>query len=174
MKKLVFIGMLVVSLYAHSVSYYEKQIQNCNEQQIRVAEFISYNAKQYNLKYTFLAIAFKESQWGKYKLNLQDPSAGLFHKLLPYYCMELHLKPNKWNESRLAEKLIKNDGEAFMVALSDFQRNYKHFKFLGKNSNLSWRYAIQAYNAGVSNYKAGKGYYREVVKIIKALRNLGY
>ena len=174
MKKLIIVMILAVGLYAHSISYYEKQIKNCNERQLNVAEFISHNAEQYNLKYTLLAIAFKESQWGKYKLNLQDPSAGLFHKLLPYYCIELHLKPNKWNESRLAEKLIHSDADAFMVALWDFQRNYKYFKFLGKNSNLSWRYAVQAYNAGIGNYRAGKKYYIEVVKIIRALKHLGY
>ena len=175
MKKLILIVLLLLlNTYAGSIKSYMKQIENTNQEQREVARFISYNASKYNLKYTLLAIAFKESQWGKYKLNLADPSAGLFHKLLPYYCIELGLKPNKWNMSRVAERLINNNAESFMAALNDFQKAYNYFRIRGYNKRLAWRYAIQAYNAGVSNYRAGKKYYREIVKIIKALKQLGY
>ena len=174
MKKLILIVLLLLNTYAGSIKSYMKQIENTNQEQREVARFISYNASKYNLKYTLLAIAFKESQWGKYKLNLADPSAGLFHKLLPYYCIELGLKPNKWNESRLAERLINSNATSFMVAVCDFKRNYTYFRTRGHNKALSWKYAIQAYNAGLNNYHAGSKYYKEIIKIIRALKKLGY
>ena len=175
-KSKLIISLLIIyqSVFAFSIQYYKKQLIHTNQEQREVARFISHNASKYNLKYTLLAIAFKESQWGRFKLNLADPSAGLFHKLLSYYCVELGLKPNQWNMSRVAERLVNNNAESLMVALYDFQRNYKYFIMKGYPKKLAWRYAIQAYNAGVSNYRAGKKYYREIVKIIKALKQLGY
>ena len=172
--KYLLILITTISLYAHSVDYYVKLINKTTVEQQEVAKFIAYNGKKYNLKYTLLAIGFKESQWGRFKLNLKDPSAGLFHKLLPYYCVELGLVPNKWNQSRVAERLIENNAEAIIVAINDLKRNFLYFKTKGYNNKVSWRYMIQAYNAGISNYKAGKRYYKEIVKIIRALRILNY
>jgi len=94
--------------------------------------------------------------------------------LLPYYCIELGLKPNKWNESRLAERLINSNATSFMVAVCDFKRNYTYFRTRGYNKALSWKYAIQAYNAGLNNCHAGSKYYKEIIKIIRALKKLGY
>ena len=173
MKKMVLILIILLNTYAGSNKYIN-MLKHINQNQWMIYKFISHNASKYNLKYTLLAIAFKESQWGKYKLNLADPSAGLFHKLLPYYAIELGLKPNKWNESRLAERLINNNSESFMVALCDFKKAYKYFRTRGYSKSLSWRYAIQAYNAGLNNYHAGSKYYKEIIKIIKALKKLGY
>jgi len=173
MEKIVLILIILLNTYAGSNKYIN-MLKHISQNQWNVYKFISHNAKKYNLKYTLLAIAFKESQWGKYKLNLADPSAGLFHKLLSYYCIELGLKPNKWNESRLAERLINNNAESFMVALCDFKKAYKYFRTKGYSKALSWRYAIQAYNAGLNNYHAGSKYYKEIIKIIRALKKLGY
>ena len=173
MKKIVLILIILLNIYAGSNKYINI-LKHISQNQWGVYKFISHNASKYNLKYTLLAIAFKESQWGRFKLNLSDPSAGLFHKLLPIYCIELGLKPNKWNMSRVAERLISNNSESFMIALCDFKRNYTYFRTRGYSKSLSWRYAIQAYNAGLNNYYAGSKYYHQIVKIIRALKKLGY
>ena len=173
-KILILLILVYTTLVASNIRSYIRQISHVNEDQQEVARFIIHNASKYNLKYTLLAIAFKESQWGKYRINLADPSAGIFHKMLPYYCLQLGLQPNKWNESRLAERLMNNDAESFMVALCDFKKDYRHFRLMGYSKGLAWRYSIQAYNAGINNYKAGYHYYKEIVMIIKALKHLGY
>ena len=172
MKILTLLILIFNILNATSIKTYKYQLTHLTENQIEVKNLIAYNAKKYDLKYTMLAIAFRESQFGKYKLNLADPSAGIFHQLLPTYCKELGLRPNSWNQSRVAEKLINSNGLALHIAINHFKRDYEHFKLLGYSDTISWRKAIMSYNAGIYNYRAGYKYYKEVVKIIKALHQL--
>jgi len=174
MKILLFLILILNVLSASTIKTYKYQLSHLTEEQSNVKDLIVYNANKYDLKYTMLAIAFRESKFGKYKLNLADPSAGIFHQLLPTYCKELGLRPNFWNQSRIAEKLINSNALALYVAINHFKRDYEHFKLLGYSSTISWRKAVMAYNAGVYNYKAGYKYYKEIVKIIKALHQLEY
>jgi len=157
-------------LLGGSVESYKRQLNHLSEYQQQIMNFIAHNAKKHNLQYTMLAIAFKESQFGKYKMNLADPSCGVFHKLLPVYAAETGLKPSKWNESRLCEQLIRSYALSYTVALNDIVNNITYFKTRGYSNNVAWRYAIQAYNAGINSYRYGYGYYKEIVKIIKALK----
>jgi len=174
MKIVIFLVLILNVLSANTIKSYKYQLLHLTEEQSNVKDLISYNANKYDLKYTMLAIAFRESKFGKYKLNLADPSAGIFHQLLPTYCKELGLRPNTWNQSRVAEKLINSNTLALHTAINHFKRDYEHFKLLGYSSTISWRKAVMAYNAGVYNYKIGYGYYKEIVKIIKALHQLEY
>ena len=174
MKILLFLVLILNVLNASTIKAYKYQLNHLTEEQSNVKELISYNATKYDLKYTMLAIAFRESKFGRYKLNLADPSAGIFHQLLPTYCKELGLRPNTWNQSRVAEKLINSNALALYVAINHFKRDYSHFKLLGYSNAISWRKAVMAYNAGVYNYKAGYKYYKEIVKIIKVLHQLEY
>jgi len=174
MKLLLLIILSIGSVYGQTIKYYQNQLRHLNEEQQTVMNFVAYNAEKEDLKYTMLAIAFIESKFGKYKLNLADPSAGMFHQLLPTYCKELGLRPNTWNQSRVAEKLINSNALALYVAINHFKRDYSHFKLLGYPNTISWRRAVMAYNAGLHNYQIGYGYYKEIVKIIKALHQLKY
>ena len=174
MKILTLLILIFNILNATSIKTYKYQLAHLTENQIEVKNLIAYNAKKYDLKYTMLAIAFRESQFGKYKLNLADPSAGIFHQLLPTYCKELGLRPNSWNQSRIAEKLVSNNALALHTAINHFKRDYSHFKLLGYSNAISWRKAVMAYNAGIYNYRVGYKYYKEIVKIIKALHQLKY
>ena len=174
MKIVVALVLILNILSASTTKAYKYQLSHLSENQIEIKNLIAYNANKYDLKYTMLAIAFRESKFGKYKLNLADPSAGIFHQLLPTYCKELGLRPNTWNQSRVAEKLISNNALALYVAINHFKRDYEHFKLLGYSDTISWRKAVMAYNAGVYNYKAGYKYYKEIVKIIKVLHQLEY
>ena len=172
MKKLIIFLFITLS-FSNSIKGYYKQLKHLNQNQIEIMKFIYYNAKKdANLGYTMTAIAFKESQFGRYLINLDDPSCGVFHKLLPMYAIELGLKPNKWNESRLCEKLIESYELAYKVALNDFLKNYNYWKIKGYNNSIAWKRAIMSYNAGINGWKNGYRYYKEIVKIIKALRKL--
>ena len=172
--KLLLLILLVGSVYGQTTKYYQNQLRHLSEEQQTVMNFVAYNAEKEDLKYTMLSIAFIESQFGKYKINLNDPSCGIFHKLLPIYAIQLSLKPSKWNESRLCEQLIKSPALALKIAIEDFKHNYIHFRTKGYSKNVSWRLSVMSYNAGISNYKAGSKYYREIVKIIKTLHKLEY
>ena len=174
MKIAIFLILVLSALNGSTIKAYKYQLSHLTENQIEVKNLIAYNASKYDLKFTMLAIAFRESQFGKYKLNLADPSAGIFHQLLPTYCKELGLRPNSWNQSRVAERLINSNALALHTAINHFKRDYSHFKLLGYSNAISWRKAVMAYNAGIYNYKAGYKYYKEIVKIIKALHQLEY
>jgi len=170
MKLLLLIILSIGSVYGQTIKYYQNQLMHLSEEQQTVMSFVAYNAKKEDLKYTMLAITFIESQFGKYKMNLSDPSCGIAHKLLPIYAIQLGLKPSKWNESRLCEQLVKSNSLALVVAIEDFERNYQHFRTKGYSDVVCWRLSVMSYNAGISNYKAGSDYYKEIVKIIQALK----
>lgn len=162
--------MLIGVLYSATVENYLKKFENLSPWQLDNLKFVAYNGKKYNLENTMVAIAMRESELGKYKLNMADPSAGLFHKLLPVYAEELGMKPTMWNMSRLAERLYDNRAEAMEVALCDFQKAYKHWRLVGCSPAVAWKRAVMSYNKGIAGWRKGKAYYKEIIKIIKAYR----
>jgi len=123
-------------------------------------------AKRYNLQYTMTAIVWQESKFGKYLINLQDPSCGYFHKLLPIYAKELGLKPNNWNMSRVCQSLLNYD-TSFMVALQTLQRKREWCKLKGYHGSMNWKCMIIAYNGWD---KKGLKYYKNIVNKIRALK----
>lgn len=129
--------------------------------QLALAKRIYSKAKQFNLGYTMAAIAWQESQLGKYNLNLADPSCGVFH-VMPRY-----MAKGKWKQSRVCERLIEDFDFSFSVALERF----KYFENYWKSRGVSrvWSHAVGSYNGGFKpNYK----YTEEIRKKIRILRKL--
>ena len=132
-------------------------------EQLRVLNDIWEKAKPFDLSYTMTAIAWEESQFGKYMINLQDPSCGVFH------IMPSTLSGSKWDQSRLCERLIKDFDFSFSTALERYKYFYNYYRSKGYSKNISWKRAICSYNAGW-NWKQGLKYYKKIVKKIKYLR----
>jgi hypothetical protein len=165
--KYLLVIVMFVSLNATSIKQNIRTLNHLTKQQKDVLFKTFKKAKPYDLSYTMVAILWQESFFGKYKINLQDPSCGYFHKLLPEYAKELNLKPNNWNQSRICQSLL-NFNTSFDVALSTLQTKYNYCK-ITYNSNyepLLWKCMVTRYNG---SGKQAKKYYKEITKKIRAL-----
>ena len=168
MKKLLLIFLFVLAnakIYSVKENLYHLKHLSKSQYEILIQTW-NY-AKAYNLQYTLTAIVWQESDFGKYLINLQDPSCGYFHKLLPEYAKELGLKPNNWNMSRVCQELLNYD-TSFMVALQTLTKKKNYCKIhYGYRGGQLWRCMVVGYN-GFS--RKGRIYYKNIVNKIKALK----
>lgn len=139
-----------------------------NEEYKTMLQIMSYGIKD-DLGYTLAAIAWKESMFGRWNLNLSDGkkgSFGPFHILLEYSLKRNSVTTN-WGESRLAEKHLYDleftTNEAISI-LKDFKSR--------ENCNL--RCAIASYNAGNNGHtkQAGQNYANEIFARISYLKKI--
>jgi len=142
-------------------------LNNLSKSQYKIFYKTWTKAKQFNLQYTLTAIAWQESDFGKYKLNLSDPSCGVFHIGV------VTLTKNRWKQARLCERLIKDYDFSFSIALGRFKYFYNYWRSKGYSRQISWKRAICSYNAGF-NWKNGIIYYKSVVKKIKYIKHFMY
>jgi predicted methyltransferase len=101
--------------------------------------------KEFNYGYTLVAIAYVESRLGKYMINLQDPSCGLFH------VMPSTLSHSKWKQSRICEALIKDTDFSITVALKRLKYFENYWKGRGYRGARLWRRTVNSYNSGFGN-----------------------
>lgn len=139
-----------------------------NEEYKIMLQIMSYGIKD-DLGYTLAAIAWKESMFGRWNLNLSDGkkgSFGPFHILLEYSLKRNSVTTN-WGESRLAEKHLYDleftTNEAISI-LKDFKSR--------ENCNL--RCAVASYNAGNKGYvkQSGQNYANEIFARISYLKKI--
>jgi len=141
--------------------YLEHKLTN---EQYKVMMFTYKSAKCYDLQWTATAIVWQESLFGKYKINLADPSCGYFHQLLPEYVDKLGVRANSWNMSRACEQLLFFE-TSFKVFIDKFHEKEQQCAIKGYKGANKWRCAVIRYNG------AGRtDYYRNIVNKIKALR----
>ena len=167
MKKIVLVLFMLLSLsYSKTVDDYYKELYTLNE------------TEQYNLLFSYAmgykddlglalaAIAWKESYFGKYPMNLADGeygSFGMYHVVLDYAAIRNGSKSN-WAKSRLAEALVKDKVFAAEEAIGVL----KHFL---KRKGCNWKCAIASYNVGNAGLKSKKGvaYSEDISKRVKAI-----
>ena len=120
----------------------------------------------FNLELTMTAIAWQESYFGKWKINLADPSFGVFHNLISSV-MERHNLKGNWNRSRIAEKLLDDYDYSFAESLAELT----FWRMYWKNKKIPrvWSHMVMSYNAG-SNYNNGKNYLKHIRFKIYALK----
>lgn len=151
------------------VNNYYKQLTYLSKDQLKVMLY-SYNAgKEFDLGFSLAAIAWKESNFGQYLMNLSDGSSGAFgvyQILLEYAAARNKIKSN-WDKSRYAERLMLDIELCANEAIAEliFWRKYH-----AKHSN-SWRRMLASYNAGTNgiNTVAGKMYSDDAVHRVRAL-----
>ena len=153
-----YILLLLLPVFLHSVEYdkkYLKELEKLTTEQKEVL-YLAYSAgaeKGYGL--TLAAIAWKESRFGKYMLNVTDGkygSYGPYHVLLDYVLIR-HKVTTNWGKSRLAEKLLYDMEFSSSEALDVL--TYYHDRF--KNKDNPWRWAVAAYNNGNKALTTDKG-----------------
>lgn len=111
----------------------------------------AYNyGKKYGLGYTLAAIAWHESCAGEYRMNFADPSAGIYHALIPGVLRRYQmLKDNGFNRNVIGELLIRDDEFASKVAIDELL-------YWDKVRNGNWKDMIKSYNKGFSWEKNAK------------------
>jgi hypothetical protein len=153
-----YILLLLLPVFLHSVEYdmkYLKELEKLTTEQKEVL-YLAYSAgaeKGYGL--TLAAIAWKESQFGKFMLNITDGrhgSYGPFHVLLDYAIIR-HNVTSSWGKSRLAEKLVYDMEFSSKEALDVL--TYYHDRF--KKKDNPWKWAVAAYNNGNKALTTEKG-----------------
>lgn len=114
-----------------------------NDQKEIIAYAYNYG-KKYGLGYTLAAIAWHESCAGEYRMNFADPSAGLYHALIPGVLRRYQmLKDNGFNRNVIGEMLIRDDEFASKVAVDELL-------YWDKVRNGNWKDMIKSYNKGFS------------------------
>jgi len=159
---------LILTLVFISLSLYAspfKKIDSLTTEQYNNLIWIYQQGKKYDLELTLTAIAWKESHFGKYPINLSDPSGGLFHNLLGSVCCRLNLTPNQWNQSRILEKLISDKEFALQQAVAELLYWKSYWKV--RNKRYLWKRMISSYNGG---HKGNIRYYKDIVKKIRYLK----
>jgi hypothetical protein len=151
--------------YLSSILLLVLSLQAMNQEQLNNLRYIYNKTKQFNLELTMSAIALTESSAGKYVLNINKGSidCGIF------MLNSSTLSNNKWNQSRICERLIKDKDFSISLALERFKYFYNYYRSKGCSKGLAWKKAICSYNAGW-NWEAGIKYYKKIVKNIKLIR----
>lgn len=117
----------------------------------------------HNLSYTLAAIAWKESGAGKWKINLQDPSASVFHISIKNALTYLNIEDTPFNRNRVAATLIEDFDLAASFAVTTLQ-------YWGEVHQNNWRLAVASYNAGW-NVDAGEGYAEDIANRVEVLKS---
>lgn len=120
--------------------------------------------------YTMAAIAWKESCAGEYRINLSDPSAGIYHAYIPGVIKKHNEEDSSFMRNMVAELLMRDDDYASKLALEELL--YWH-----KVREGDWQKIIKSYNKGFSwekdtqRNKMANEYYQDVKKRVQLLQN---
>lgn len=173
MKKVLLSLMFVVSmLFAGSdsakIDKYYKDLYELNDEQIYNMLFsYAMGSKDGNdLGLTLAAIAWKESLFGKYSINLGDGKHGSFsmYQIVLDYAAVRNNVTTTWSKSRLAESLLKDKTFAAKEALAIL-------KYFMDRDGCNWRCGVASYNVGFRGLESehGKAYAHDISLRVKAL-----
>lgn len=147
-----------------------RDIKRFNQSQIDTVRYAYHYGKKHNLGYTMAAIAWKESCAGLYRINFDDPSAGIYHAHLPSV-IKRHYKAKNTSFKRniVAEKLIRDPEFASKIALEELL----YWKKIRKGN---WKEMIKSYNKGFSwekskgRNKIAEAYYEDISQRVEILK----
>ena len=162
--------LLVVTAWcdeAETIEKYYKQLKRLTPEQTKIMLYSYEVGSKYDLGYSLAAIAWKESKFGKYLMNVTDGklgSYGVYHILLEYAIVRAKIKSD-WEISRYAERLTSDIELSAEEALSEllFWKSY----FKGK----PFKAMFAGYNAGTAGLKstAGSIYADDAILRIRAM-----
>ena len=123
---------------------------------------------EFNVGYSLAAIAWQESFIGEQVvyLNVQDPSAGLWHKHLVYALKAFEIEKSGLAINRMAQRLIDEMDFAASLALADVL----YWNDIHKGN---WSKTWASYNAGFNgDSKAGRAYSNQILIKVRKLKEL--
>ena len=147
-----------------------QNIEDLSAQQIKLLRKVYKYGEKLDLGYTLAAIAWKESCAGEYRMNFQDPSAGIFHAHIPTVLKRYpHLGNDGFTQNRIGERLVRDDEFAAKEAI-------EQLLYWRKVHNGDWEKIIKSYNKGFSwqkdkeKEKLANAYLRDVTIRYKQLK----
>lgn len=166
-KVFLFLALLLTSMSA-SEKDLMKELKSLDDNQRAVLLKIYINAKPFDWHLTMMSIAWKESKFGKYPINLQDPSCGVFHNLVDTVIKGNEYRKDSYTRNRVCSSLIDDFDFSFTEAL----RVLKYFENYWKSKNggrLWWSKSVASYNAGFS-WRNGDGYLEDIKKRVNVMK----
>ncbi len=149
--------LLSVTANAQSLKY---QFNHLTKPQVQVLKQACRAGIADNLCLTMAAIAWQESDFGLYQINLQDPSAGIFHIKISTAMSYTKLRNTGFNRNRVAMWLIRYPTWTTKIALSQL-------KFWLRYWHKNWLKAVGSYNGG---YKWSRKYARKITNKVRFLK----
>lgn len=146
---------------------WRRDVEECflTPSQIEVVRFSHNYGKPYDLSYTLAAIALKESNAGKWKINLQDPSGGLYHVTVDKAVKELGYEDTAFNRNRAIQALVNDDNLAAKIAVNEIL-------FWREQIAGSWLDTWASYNHGWNgkNTERGQAYAEDIRQLIQKIQ----
>lgn len=181
MKKYILMCMLAVSLltthaYAKAVTDAEKIdeyvaiLEDLSNEKLQLIMQIYVFGNKHDLGYSLVAVAWKESDFGNYLVNISDGkygSFGLYHIRLDYASIRNKITTD-WGRSRYAEKLLHDFNISSMEAVT----NLMYWAEYMSNTKNPYQNMFSGYNGGVRGHILGKpkAYGKDAVLRVKALK----
>lgn len=163
------------TLFSETLEKLEKQFRTLTLEQQEVARTAYKLGKNFNYGYTLVAIAWKESQFGIYMINLQDPSAGVFHNNINTV-MKRHKEDyldTSFQRNLIAQMLIDNIFFAAAEALSELEYWEELHKDMLNIETRAYLKIWASYNGGYSyNNDRPKAYAQSIRKRIIIIKKV--
>lgn len=171
MRKLLVVLVLLTSYLVASteIEYYTELTQLSKKQKMVMYESYLYGL-DHDLGYTLAAIAWKESKFGLWPINVSDGkhgSFGPFHVLLESSSVR-NGAVTDWDKSRLAEKLVLD----FQFAANEAISELLYWQRRWENKDMNWSRTVASYNAGKASINSDRGlaYSKDILLRIKILK----
>lgn len=167
---------ITIFLFCVSISYadklydkYMRDFQKLDKSQILVMKEIYKRVEPYGLVYSALAIAWQESNFGKWSINLQDPSCGPFQQSVFHYMRKYKLKMTDFNMNKVCSELIFN----IDLSVATFISEIESWELVHRKRWNKWDYIYRSYNAGNNwNSEVAKNYSLKIRTRIRVLKEM--
>lgn len=164
MKKLLLIGIIPITLLSNSLTkQYEKEFLNLDPYQIEMAKFIFNHAKKDELSWSAAAIAWQESQFGRWQINVNSPNSwdcGVFQNNTKSVARHNDIDYNRYNKKEICTDLI----TSFSYSYLSFAQEIKYWENV---HNGNWNKIWSSYNGG---WKGNKTYSKMIASRIQVLK----
>ncbi len=157
---IIILFLLPISIKAQSLKY---DFNHLSKEQITILKKTCQAGIKDNLCLTMVSIAWQESDLGLYQINLQDPSAGIYHIKISTAMSYItpHIANTPFNRNRVAMWLIDYSNWSAKLAI-------KQLQFWLRYWNGNWFKAVGSYNGG---YKWNRRYARKIANKVRFLRH---
>lgn len=140
-----------------------KELHNLTPKQLQVLQQSIEYGKQHNLSYTLAAIAWKESNFGKYLVGWTTPDYGVFQ--INIYTFNNRFKSTIKQSGLTRTELVKALTHSFEIGA---EAAIAELKFWNKSRN--WKHSVQSYNDGTHISPTGIAYGEDIAKRVKLLQ----
>jgi len=143
---------------------FKRYILTSNER-MKYLRYVWEHAKEYNLGYTALAIAWEESKFNLWDVNTITGDYGLMGVNIKWYLINKGIKASYWQKKAIVTKLIRNDEMNLNYSLSELMIWRSK---LGRNN---WIKIWACYNGGsVPNYYYAKRILNRIIVLKRYLK----